>query len=325
MINNHHLEIMRIYNDINNRQKSLLESRKQEIAMKLPEINNIDRQIGKLCLSVSLNTLQSANKGQDYLKDLKEKITNLRIKKSELLVSNGYPLDYLQPQYDCEKCKDTGFIGSEKCSCYKSKLVKIYYENSSLSSMLEKNNFENFNLEYYSDKMGPEKYTPRYNIQRIVSSSLNFIKTFDASDENLLFYGNSGTGKTFLSHCIAKDLIDRGYFIIYKTAEELVKSIRDIRFNGNSILEEYINNCDLLIIDDLGTEMSSDFSKTELFNLLNLRLLTNKKMIVSTNYSLEELTNIYSERITSRLIGNFTLCKFYGDDIRLQKKFTKKH
>ncbi len=324
MISNHHLQVMKIYDEINSRQKKSLENRKSEIELKLPEIKRIEKEIGKLCLSVSLNTLQALDKREEYLKELKETITTLRMRKGELLVEHGYPLDYLQPQYDCNKCKDTGFIGSDKCSCYKNKLVKIYYENSALCFMLEKNNFDNFNLQYYSDKKGPEKYSPKDNIRNIASSSLNFIKNFNNNDENLLFYGSSGTGKTFLSHCIAKDLIDKGYFVIYKTAEELIKSIRDIRFNGNFTLEEYINNCDLLIIDDLGTEMSSDFSKTELFNLLNSRLLNNKKMMVSTNYSLEELTNIYSERITSRLIGNFTLCKFYGDDIRLQKKFLNK-
>ena len=156
-------------------------------------------------------------------------------------------------------------------------------------------------------------------MEKILSKALNFIKTFDKSKDNLLFYGNSGTGKTFLSHCIAKELLDKGYFVVYRTAEELIQNLRKIRFENHRDLEKLLLDCDLLIIDDLGTEQINDFSKTELFNLLNKRLLKEKNMLVSTNYSLKELMSIYSERITSRLLGNFNLFKFYGDDIRVTK------
>jgi DNA replication protein DnaC len=150
-----------------------------------------------------------------------------------------------------------------------------------------------------------------------------FIETFSNSKDNLLFYGNSGTGKTFLTHCIAKELLDRGILVIYKTAEELIKNLREVRIENNTDMEDLLVNCDLLIIDDLGTEQISNFTKTELFNLINKRLLKEKKMIVSTNYTLEELSKTYSERITSRLFGNFTLCKFYGEDIRVKINLNK--
>ena len=189
--------------------------------------------------------------------------------------------------------------------------------------MSDKNNFANFSMDFYSNKNeGPEKYSPRENMKKIVNGCLKFMSNFESTDENILFYGNSGTGKTFLSHCMAKELVDSGYFVVYKTAEELIKNLRDVRFNNNSTLEDHLINCDLLIIDDLGTELSSEFSKAELFNLLNTKLLRNKKMLISTNYSLDELLSLYSERITSRLFGNFTLYKFYGKDIRLQKKLS---
>ena len=152
---------------------------------------------------------------------------------------------------------------------------------------------------------------------------MSFLKNFETSDENLLFYGSSGTGKTFLSHCITKELIDKGSFVVYRTAEELIRALKDIRFNNNSALEELLIDCDLLIIDDLGTEQLSDFNKAELFNLLNTKLLKQKKMVVSTNLSLESLLKTYAERITSRLFGNFTACKFFGDDIRIKENLSK--
>lgn len=321
MINSHHLEIMKIYEDIRTKEQDNLRKRRAEIEAKLPEVIQIENNIGKLCIQMSLNALRNLESRDEYLNEVKENITTLRIKKSELLVSHGYSMDYLELNYNCPKCKDTGFLGKVKCTCYKQKLVKIYYNNADLSKLLQKNNFDNFKLDYYStSNNGPERFSPRENIEQIVSKTWSFIKNFKDTDENLLFYGNSGTGKTFLSHCIAKELLDKGYFVVYKTSEELIKSLKDIKFNGNLELEEHLINCDLLIIDDLGTEMSSDFSKTELFNLLNGKLLKGKKMLVSTNYSLDGLTNMYSERITSRLIGNFDLFKFYGNDIRLQKK-----
>lgn len=321
MISGHHLEIMNIYETIRLKEEESLKKRKEEIEIHLPEVIQLEKSIGKLCIQMSLNALRNSDNREEYLAEVKEKITTLRMKKSELLVEHGYSMDYLELKYNCPKCKDTGFIGREKCICYKKKLVQIYYANTDLSKLLCKNNFDNFTFDYYANiNSGPERYSPKENIEIIVSKAWNFIKNFNESDENLLFYGNSGTGKTFLSHCIAKELLDKGHFVVYKTSEDLIKCLKDIKFNGNLELEDYLINCDLLIIDDLGTEMSSDFSKTELFNLLNSKLLKSKKMLVSTNYSLDGLLNIYSERITSRLMGNFDICKFYGKDIRLQKR-----
>lgn len=323
MINNHHLQVMKIYDDIKESQKRSLEGRKEEVRKKIPEVESIEREIGKLCIKVSINALQDIPNREEHLKTLRENITTLRMKKTELLVSNGYPVDYLDLHYSCNKCKDTGYIGLEKCSCYKQKLNKLYYRNSDLFNVSDKNNFANFRMDFYSTQNeGPEKYSPRENMKKIVNGCLKFLSNFENTDENILFYGNSGTGKTFLSHCMAKELVDNGHFVVYKTAEELIKNLRDVRFNNNSTLEDHLINCDLLIIDDLGTEISSEFSKSELFNLLNTKLLRNKKMLISTNYSLDELLSLYSERITSRLFGNFTLYKFYGKDIRLQKKLS---
>jgi DNA replication protein DnaC len=310
---------MQMYDNIRTDEAKALQNRRKEIETRLPEVLTLETSIAKLCLELSINCLKSSKDNeQKSFEDLRQNITSLRMKKAELLVASGYTQDYLELHYKCPKCKDTGYIGSNKCVCYKHKLVSIYHKNSDLSSLLQIHNFENFSFDYFSSRRsGDEPNSPKVNMEKIVSTSMSFIKNFYSSNENLLFFGNSGTGKTFLSHCIAKELLDSGTFVLYRTAEELIKGLRSIRYENNTALEDLFLESDLLIIDDLGTEQINEFSKTELFNLLNKRLLKQKKMLISTNYSLKELVSIYSERISSRLLGNFTLCKFYGEDIRV--------
>lgn len=325
MIKGYHSNIMKVYENIRNAEEKAIKNRRNEIEKKVPEVLDIEREIGKLCVKLSINILNNSENKDKYLNELKEKITDLRVKKSELLVRNNYPLDYLEPQYRCIKCKDTGFIGTKKCTCYKQKLVELYYENSDLKTILTKNKFDNFNIELYPSRRNiNEPISPRKNIEEIVSKSWNFIENFSSSPENLLFYGTPGTGKTFLSNCVAKELLDRGYLVVYRTSESLIQNLKHIRFNNDEDLEDLLINCDLLIIDDLGSEQITDFSKTELFNLLNRKLLNRKKMLISTNHDLEELLKIYSERISSRLLGDFTLCKFFGEDIRIRQNIKGK-
>lgn len=324
MIKVYQTDIKKIYENIRQEEQHLLKKRQQEISEKFPRIAEIERQIGALCLNLSITILKDPSNKDNSLAKLKEKITDLRMEKTELLVQNGYSMNYLELQYRCPKCKDTGFIGKEPCICYKHKLVNLYYERSELKEILQYNNFDYFNFDYYSTKKSDgEPESPRRNIEKTLSKLQDFIANFDKTSENFLFYGSSGTGKTFLSHCTAKELLDKGYFVVYRTAESLIQNLRNIKFNGDSMSEELLLDCDLLIVDDLGTEQISDFSLMELFNLLNKKLLLHKKMLFSTNYALEDLLKIYSERITSRLFGNFTVCKFYGEDIRIKKKYQK--
>jgi DNA replication protein DnaC len=319
MIKSYQGDILKIYEAMKNEEEHALIMRKEEIEKKLPEIIELDKKMGKLSVELALIAFKSLSNKEQHIASIKEKITELRVKKAELLVSNGYSIDCLVHHYKCEKCKDTGFIGKDKCTCYKQLLIDIYYKNSDLRAMLELNNFDTFRLDTYSlKKENDDRESPRKNMEKNVSKSWAFINNFSDSSENLLFYGNSGTGKTFLSHCIAKELLDKGFLVVYRTAEELIQNLRQVRFENNNVLEDLLLNCDLLIIDDLGTEQINDFSKTELFNLLNRKLLKGKKMLVSTNYTIEGLSKTYSERITSRLFGNFNLCKFFGDDIRVK-------
>ncbi|MGE5628416.1 MAG: ATP-binding protein [Solirubrobacterales bacterium] len=324
MIKKYQSKVLQLYENIRNNEENLLKARRAEIEKKIPEIINIEQSIAETGLKLSMEVLKGAANIDSIINSLKEKVTDLRIRKSELLVSHGYPMDYLDLHYKCSKCKDTGFIGSEKCSCFKNKLIEIYYNNSDLKKMLKDKNFSNFDLELFSSaKKASEPKSPRKNIEDTTNICWNFIEHFNESEENILFFGGPGTGKTFLSNCIAKELLDRGIFVVYRTSEELISDLRTIRFENDSDLEELLLKCDLLIIDDLGSEQISEFSKTELFNLINRKLLKGNKMLISTNCGLDALSAMYSERIASRLLGDFKLCKFYGEDLRISRKYKK--
>ncbi|EHI96934.1 DNA replication protein DnaC [Clostridium sp. DL-VIII] len=324
MIKGYQTEILKIYEKLREDEAKALKIRKEEISEKYPEIIELDNKIQKLSLQMAVSILKSTD-GEKAVDDYKESITDLRIKKCEMLVERGYDPEYLNLHYHCNKCKDTGFIGNVKCSCYKQKLIKLYYKNSELESTISYNNFDNFDLNLFSShKLGEEKFSPRKNMENNLDYILkDYLPNFSKTSTNLLFYGNPGSGKTYLSYCIAKAVLDMGYLVIYKTSDELIKNLRDIRFNNDSSLESLILECDLLIIDDLGAEYLNEFSVTELFTVINKRILTKKKMLISTNLTLPGITKQYSERIASRLIGEFRLCKFYSEDIRIKKNLQK--
>jgi DNA replication protein DnaC len=324
MIKGYQTEILKIYDKLREDESRDLKFRKNEIYKKYPEIIDLDNKIQKLSLQMAVSVLKS-NNGEKTLHTFKENIIDLRVKKCEMLVERGYDAEYLSVHYHCNKCKDTGFIGNVKCICYKQKLVKLHYKNSELENAIKSNNFNNFDLNLFSNhKLGEEKFSPRKNMENNLEYILkDYIPNFSKISTNLLLYGNPGSGKTYLSYCVSKAILDMGYLVIYKTSDELIKNLRDIRFNNDATLESLIFDCDLLIIDDLGAEHLNEFSITELFNVINKRILTNKKMLISTNLTLPGITKQYSERIASRLIGEFRLCKFYSEDIRIKKNLEK--
>lgn len=319
MIKGYQAELMNMYEKTRTDESRKLAKRREEIKNKYPEILELDTTIQKLCLNLSMAALKGITDPNE-LKNIKEEITDLRAKKYEMLVSHGYNPEYLNLHYNCPKCKDTGFIGIEKCSCFKSKLIKLYYKDSELEEAVKTNNFKNFNINLYPNhKLNDERYTPRKNIEDILEYiNGEYLPNFKDNNTNLLFYGNSGTGKTFLSWCIAKELLDKGFLVVYKTADDLLRALKEIKFNNDTDLENLLINCDLLIVDDLGSEQITDFSSAELFTLINKKILKNKKMLISTNLSLPLISKRYSERISSRIIGEFKLFKFFAEDIRIQ-------
>lgn len=324
MINGYQSRLLDIYSKIRESELKKLKDRKAEIKNLHPRIIELDNKIQKLSLSLSLAILQSKD-DKKTLDKYKDTITEFRAQKYETLISNGYPPEFLNLNYQCKKCNDTGFIGNNKCTCYKQKLIKLCYENSLLEDILREKNFNNFDISLFSShKIGDDKYSPRKNMENMLEYITgDYIPNFSTIKTNLLFYGNPGSGKSYLSYCLAKELLDSGYLVVYKTSDEIISDLKDIRFNNNSNLQQILLDCDLLIIDDLGAEQRNEFTVTELFNLLNKKLLRNKRMLVSTNLTLPDITKAYSERMSSRLIGEFRLNKFYSEDIRITLNLKK--
>ena len=228
MIKGYKSEVLSLYEQIREEEARALQARKKEIQELYPEIIQLDQEIGRQSLNLSRNILKSPD-SEALVSEIKNKIMDLRAKKYELLVSKGYPQDYLNIRYRCSKCKDTGYIGVHPCQCYNKKLIDIYYKNSHLSEAVKKNNFDNWDISLYSThKSDSEKYSPRKNIENIYQYILKeYIPKFKTHNENLLFYGGPGTGKTFLSDSIAKDLLDQGMLVLYRTSDELIKNFRE--------------------------------------------------------------------------------------------------
>lgn len=324
-MNNYAIELLKEYDSLRDARQSEQRRRQAEIYDKIPHIRELDERIGGLGFEIAASIFKDINV-EAFIAEQKKRITDLKIEKAELLTVNRYPGDYLELKYDCPKCKDTAYVGNVKCSCFKQKLINKYYAQSNLSDILKRENFDTFELGYYStDLSANEGISPRENMQRIFTHCISFASKFTVAKESLFFYGNSGLGKTFLSNCIAKDLLDSGKIVIYQTSSNLIETIRRLKFDEHrdSELLEDILDCDLLIVDDLGTEPATAFSHAELFNIINTRQLRGKSMIISTNYSLNELLSIYPERISSRILGNFKMFKFFGADIRIIRNSMK--
>ena len=307
------------------------EQRKVELYKKEPKLQDIEDSLSKEAISVSKKMLTT--KDASLLQDLNKKIYALKQEKQQILKKFGKDESYLKPYYECLDCNDTGYITnlheSTMCHCLKQKLFNLEYNKSNLSN-LEKENFEHFSFDLYSDEINEEKYhskiSPKKNMEFIYKISHNFIEEFNnASQKNLLFTGNTGLGKSFLSSAIANELLKKGKTVLYQTAPVMLDTIMDYRFGkANTSKDIYDNllNVDLLIIDDLGTECINNMKFSELFNIINTRLLNSNKVtktIISTNLSLDNLFSTYDERIVSRLVGNYNICYFFGEDIRFKK------
>lgn len=254
----------------------------------------------------------------EALEDLKDSLAELSGRKAALLKEFGLPENYLEPVYECADCHDTGYVGGEKCHCFKQAMITLLYEQSNIQEMLRTENFNALSYEYYEgDDLS--------RFQNAVRTCQNFIKNFNSDYHNLFFYGTVGTGKSFLSGCVAKELIERGHSVIYFGATGLFDLLSKNSFDYKSrdeLRSAYADlyQCDLLIVDDLGTELTNQFVTSQLFALLNERHMGKKATIISTNLSLEELRNRYSDRIFSRITSNYEVCKLSGQDIRMYKK-----
>lgn len=316
-------EILKDYERKRNEARKSKEDRLQEVYEKVPRIREIDEILQKTGITISRALMQGVDNPKKTIDDLKRELDQLKQERAVLLTENNIPLQYLDDNFSCASCNDTGFLpDGQKCGCFKQQLITKAYDMSNLSNVLEKENFQSFNLDIFSDEpFEDQSLTPKQNIMNILNICEGFVFNFDINEDNLLFCGETGTGKTFLANCIAKSLLDKEKIVIYQTAFKLLEILEEIRFRDSDNKEKYnlLFETDLLIIDDLGTEMTNTFTNSELFNIINSRLLSNKKTIISTNLSPMEIMDRYDDRIFSRLFSKFTVLHFFGKDLRWEK------
>jgi DNA replication protein DnaC len=303
-----------------NRDKASYEMarRKNEIYAKLPRIRQIEEEISKTGSSL-MKIFYNAEDKNASLEELRKRLDELKKEKSDILVKNGYSPKYLNNLYICEQCKDTGYVGNQKCHCFNQRLIEKYYELSNMGKLVKKQNFSTFDINLFSDEIPPgEDVSPRSNMKMILSDALEKSNLVGKESVNLVFYGNSGLGKTFLCSCIAKAVMDNGRSVAYTSAIQLFEFLSEYKLRRTVVNDELemLKTCDLLIIDDLGTENVNAFTTSELFGIINSRMIEEKSTIISTNLKLTELKRIYSERFASRIIGNYKVYRFFGKDIR---------
>lgn len=308
------------------------ENRKSQLYLSNPKLQEIDNKLS----DISINTAKAIlkNNSKEYLEELKKEIENLKKEKNNLLKSINISENYLNPKYDCNICKDTGYIFEDgktvMCNCLKQKIYNIEYNQKNINN-IQNQTFNNFNITLFSDKINFEKYhfdiSPRENIKNIKSVVENFINNFDdINTKNLIFSGGTGLGKTFLSNCIVNELLKQGKTVMYQTAPVMLDDLIADLFTkpeNQTGLSNNLLSADLLVIDDLGTETMNSMKFTELYKIINTRLLNQNgkslKTIISTNLDLKGMFNTYDERLASRFIGYYDIYRFFGDDIRLKK------
>ncbi len=315
-------EIMRGYQSRQLHNQRLHMEREKEVYAKIPTLKRLEDTIAE----ISVDAVRKKLDGDSTVYGrLKANLADLRIQKAKLLESHGYLHSYLDPIYTCYDCKDAGYVNGEKCHCFKQAIINEVYAQSNIKEILSRENFSKFSYDYYSsDKISPATgLTSLETVRRAVDECRHFIDDFDHKPKNLLFYGDTGVGKTFLSNCVAKELLEQGKSVIYFTAFQLFDILSKGVFDRDAdaiAAHQNIFDCDLLIIDDLGTEFSNAFTTSQLFLCVNERILRQKSTIISTNLNMQQIMDMYSERTLSRISSNYTIIKLFGDDIRIKKR-----
>ena len=301
-----------------------LEERRKEIYARLPVVRQLEAEIAERSVACAKKLLEG---DKSVLDRLKEDLKDLREQKALIIRAAGYPDDYLELHYRCPDCRDTGLIDGRKCHCFLQAQMKLLHAQSNLEDVLERENFKALSYEYYDDtEILPQLgITNAAYMRRVVAGCREFVRDFDKKHDNLLFTGSTGVGKTFLTNCIARELMDDFHSVIYLTASDLFDVFSRNKFDYDNAedmkdMYRFILDCDLLIIDDLGTELNNSFTSSQLFYCINERMNMSRSTIISTNLTLARLRDSYTDRVTSRIMSGYKIIPLYGGDIRLLKK-----
>lgn len=320
-------EILREYDALRTRKAAELRQRKESLYGRFPRLAEIEEELSLLGVSTAKAALGSPEQMESVLLELKERQQRLAAERLGLLETAGLSPKLLELEYECEKCCDTGYIGETPCACLKRRVMDRMYDQSNVRDAIRLENFDTFDLRLFGSEVVPgEGVSPKENAQRNLKTAMAFAEDFTGG--NLLLYGGTGRGKTFLCNCIAKDVLERGKTVLYLTSGQMFRQLEEMRFGRSDEEErtewdEELLDADLLIIDDLGTEFSTVFTASELFRIINDRKLRKKPVVISTNLEIPALMEQYSDRVMSRLIGEYTVLKFFGEDLRMKKKYKK--
>ena len=328
-------DISDLYSRIRTRHQRELAERRSEIFSRIPEAAELERTLSEQNAGFLRRLISLPPEEREKAK-WERKEASLRITKriQELLAENGYPTDALQMSYDCPVCRDEGMVDGQRCTCYNRHMLNLLYQQSSMGDVLERENFDTFSLDLYSREASPDgRPSPYRNMEGILQKAKNYTAHAKEHPVSFLFYGESGVGKTFLSHCIAKELMEQGLSVLYLTANELFQQVLSPYFMSQDYevrealqpVFQLIYQADLLVLDDLGTELTNSFTLSQLFEVINRRGLDNRATIISTNLSLEQLGDRYQDRILYRIIEHYELCRIYGENIRIRVAAQKYH
>ena len=315
-------QIMLHYPELQSRAQRELDEKRDEVYRAIPELAELDTRARK----ISIGFVREADTGEAATGQYHRQMDEIKARRQALLAEHGWSEDYLEPHYECPDCRDTGYIGSEKCHCLKKQAIRLFYKQSNIESILTEENFAHFNLMLYPDDLVDPVTgsTSRDIMSEALELAHGFVDSFDKEHRNLLLYGDTGVGKSFLSHCIAKELLEKGHSVLYLDAIQLFELLearqfdRELSYREKNSMISYIIDSDLLIIDDLGTELSNGFTTSQLYHVIESRLTQGRSTIISTNLSIRELNELYSERIFSRIMSNYQNLRLVGDDIRLK-------
>ncbi len=295
------------------------QSRIDKISNKIPELKTIQTKLAQVGLNISKAFLTSKNP-QAEIDKLRIESLALQDRKKKILKENGYSEDALSIKYTCPACEDTGFIGGRRCKCYINLLKEIERAKIEKIAPIDECTFESFDTNYYPEEM--DGVCPKKKAEIIKENCKRYATSFTKRSKSLLFMGNTGLGKTHLSLAIANVVINRGYSVIYGTAQNILRDLQNENFGRTDNLRYFENeilSTDLLILDDLGTEFKNQFTVSCLYNIINSRLCAKLPTIISTNYTFEELEEKYDQRITSRITGQYSTLILVGNDIRYIK------
>ena len=305
------------------------ERRQREIYAQLPRVAEIDRELkGTICQIIAAS-LRDGRDPAPSIKVIRDRNLDLQAEKARLLAEHGFPPDALDDRPDCPRCGDTGWVGASMCSCLKELCAQEQIRELSKLLDLGEQSFDTFSLDLYSPLPWPgEELSPRENMEFILEVCSNYARKFGRFYfRNLFLTGAPGLGKTFLSACIARTVSEQGFSVVYDTAVNVFARFEEQKFardreeagEARDDTRRYLG-CDLLILDDLGSEMTTPFVQSALYTLINSRLAADRRTVISSNLSMDQVRQRYTPQIASRLEGEYRVLPFYGEDIRLLRK-----